>query len=70
MLATPPANLNPSKRKACNTLIGFKAKQWFTADIAMHGHVWVARRYGYSVAVNKTVKGNRPDVMTVGVTQP
>jgi hypothetical protein len=70
MPATAPANRTPSTPKASTALIGFEAKLWLTADIAVHGHMLIPERYGYSVAVNKTVKGNRPDVMTVGVTQP
>ena len=70
MPATAPANHIPSTPKASTALIVFEAKLLLTADIGMHRHVWIAGRYGYSVAVNKTVKGNRPDVMTVGVTQP
>jgi len=62
MPATPPANRNPSKPKACNALIGFKAKPWFTADIAVHGHVWIAGRYLGAEAVRKMVRGHQREL--------
>ena len=38
--------------------LGFEAKLWLTADIAVYGHVWIPGWYGYSEVVQKTIGGN------------
>ncbi len=62
MPATAPANRNPSTPKASTALIGFEAKLWLTAVIAVHGHMLIPERYGYSEALKKMVRGNQREL--------
>ena len=67
MPANARANRTPSTPKASTALIVFKAKLLLTADIGMHGHVWISGRYLGAEALKKMVQGNGPDALTVGV---
>ena len=61
---TMPTSASESRSKASakastsTAHIGFEAKLWLTADIAVYGHVWIPGWYGYSEVVQKTIGGN------------
>lgn len=48
-----------SAKNGSSVTIGFEAKLWLTADIAVHGHVWIAGRYFGAEAVRKMVRGHQ-----------
>ena len=64
MPATAPANHTPSTPKASTSTahIGFEAKLWLTADIGMHGHVWITGRYLGAEALKKMVRGHQGEL--------